>query len=124
MEQIIGPLTKLGRYFLAVPMAIFGIFHFLSADQMAGMVPLPGGAIWVYLTGLALLAAAVAIITSRKARLASTLLAILLLVFVLAIHLPSVMAGGDSGQMSLMSLLKDVALAGGALVFASTQPID
>jgi len=42
----------------------------------------------------------------------------------LAIHLPGVMAGGDSGQMSMMSLLKDLAIAGGALVYASTQPAE
>ena len=47
-----------------------------------------------------------------------------LLIFVFAIHLPGALAGGDSGQMSMMSLLKDLAIAGGALVYASTQPIE
>ncbi|MFN8431560.1 MAG: DoxX family protein [Spirosomataceae bacterium] len=124
MEQIIGPLTKIGRFLLALPMAVFGILHFMAADNMAPMVPIPGGAIWVYITGVALIAAAVSIIMQKKARLASTLLAILLLIFVFAIHLPGVMAGGDGAQMSMMSLLKDVAIAGGALVYAGTQPID
>lgn len=124
MEQIIGPLTKLGRFLLAVPMVIFGILHFMAADAMAGMVPLPGGVIWVYVTGIALIGAGVSIIIQKKARLASTLLAILLLIFVFAIHLPGALAGGDSGQMSMMSLLKDLAIAGGALVYASTQPIE
>ncbi len=124
MEQIIGPLTKLGRFLLAAPMAIFGILHFMAADAMGGMVPLPGGVIWVYITGVALIAAAVSIIIQKKARLAATLLAILLLIFVFAIHLPGAMKGGDSGQMSMMSLLKDLAIAGGALVYAGTQPIE
>ena len=124
MEQIIGPLTKIGRFLLALPMAVFGILHFIGADGMAGMVPIPGGVIWVYITGIALIAAAVSIIIQKKARLASTLLAILLLIFVFAIHLPGVMAGGDGGQMSMMSLLKDLAIAGGALIYAGTQPIE
>ena len=124
MEQLIGPLTKLGRFLLAVPIVIFGILHFMAADAMAGMVPLPGGAIWVYVTGIALIAAGVSIIIQKKARLASTLLAVLLLIFVFAIHLTGALAGGDSGQMSMMSLLKDLAIAGGALVYASTQPIE
>ena len=124
MEQIIGPLTKLGRFLLALPMAMFGVIHFMAADNMAGMVPLPGGAIWVYITGVALIVAAVSIIIQKKARLAATLLAILLLIFVFTIHLPGVLAGGDGGQMSMMSLLKDLAIAGGALIFAGTQPIE
>ncbi|CAN1566559.1 hypothetical protein MCERE19_02937 [Spirosomataceae bacterium] len=124
MEQIIGPLTKLGRFLLAVPMAIFGILHFMAADAMAGMVPLPGGVIWVYVSGFALIAAAVSIILQKKARLASSLLAVLLLIFVFAIHLPSALKGGDAGQFSMMSLLKDLAIAGGALIYASTQPIE
>lgn len=124
MEQIIGPLTKLGRFLLALPMAMFGVIHFMAADNMAGMVPLPGGAIWVYITGVALIAAAVSIIIQKKARLAATLLAILLLIFVFTIHLPGALAGGDGGQMSMMSLLKDFAIAGGALIYAGTQPIE
>ncbi|CAH0996273.1 hypothetical protein EMA8858_02404 [Emticicia aquatica] len=122
MEAVITPLTKIGRFLLAVPVAIFGIFHFMNADGMAAMVPVPGGVIWVYVTGIALLAAAGAIIVQKKARLAAALLAILLLVFVLTVHLPGVMAGGDGAQMSMMGLLKDLAIAGGALVYAGTQP--
>ena len=64
------------------------------------------------------------IIMQKKTRLAAALLAILLLVFVLVIHLPGVLAGGDSGQMSMMNLLKDLAIAGGALVYAGTQPVE
>ena len=113
-------IIKLGKYLLAVPMAVFGIFHFMGANNMAGMVPsfIPGGVLWVYVTGAALIAAAVAIIIGKKAKLASFLLAVLLLVFVLAIHLKGAM-GGD--QMAMASLLKDLAIAGRALVFASTQ---
>ncbi|MFN3849471.1 MAG: DoxX family protein [Spirosomataceae bacterium] len=113
---------KTGRFLLAIPMAIFGLLHFMAADKMGGMVPIPGGAIWVYITGLALIAAAVSIIMQKKARLAATLLAVMLLIFVALIHAPAVAAGGDGGQMAMASLLKDIAIAGGALVYAGTQP--
>jgi uncharacterized membrane protein len=101
-------------------MAIFGLFHFISGPAMAGMVPatIPGGVLWVYLTGIALIAAAVAILTDKMAKLASVLLAALLLVFVLVIHLKGAMAGD---QAAIASLLKDIAIAGGALVFAGTR---
>lgn len=72
----------------------------------------------VYLTGIALVAAAAAILTDKMAKLASVLLAALLLVFVLVIHLKGAMAGD---QASTASLLKDIAIAGGALVFAGTR---
>jgi uncharacterized membrane protein len=111
---------KSGKYLLAIPMAIFGLFHFISGPAMAGMVPsaVPGGVLWVYLTGIALIAAAVAILTDKMAKLASVLLAALLLVFVLVIHLKGAMAGD---QAATASLLKDIAIAGGALVFAGTR---
>ncbi len=124
MENLIAPLTKIGRYLLALPMAVFGLLHFMGAEQMAGMVPVPGGVIWVYVTGIALVAAGVAIILQKKARLAAALLAILVLIFVLTIHLPAVLAGGDGGQMAMAGLLKDLAIAGGALVYAGTQPAE
>ncbi|MEO9802082.1 MAG: DoxX family protein [Reichenbachiella sp.] len=103
-----------GKYMYAVPMAIFGLFHFMSGNEMAGMVPsfIPGGVFWVYLTGLALVAAAIAIIIGKKAKLATQLLGLMLLLFALLIHLVAVM-NGDM-QMGMSSLLKDMALAGGA----------
>lgn len=107
MNAILG----LGRYLFAIPFAIFGIFHFMNANAMAGMVPLPGGVFWIYLTGLALLLAAISIIIRKMDRLACLLLGILLLVFALSIHLGGAI---DGDQASTTNFLKDVALAGGA----------
>ena len=114
-------LTTTGaRLLYAIPMALFGIFHFLNASQMTGMVPsfIPGGVFWVYLTGLALILAAVSILIQKQARLACLLLALMLIIFVLTIHLPGL--GGENAQMAMPMLLKDTALAGGALAFAGT----
>ena len=108
--------STIGRYLYALPFGIFGLFHFMRAGQMAGMVPIPGGQFWVYLTGLAMLAACVSIIIQKKARLACILLGVLLLVYVLSIHLPAVI-GGEM-QPSMTNLLKDLALAGGAWFMA------
>ncbi len=104
----------------AVPLFIFGVFHFLKGPDMAGMLAgWPFALFLVYLSGAGLILGAVAIVLNRYARLAATLLAIELGIFVLALHLPGVIAGGASAQMSVMSALKDLALAGGALVLAS-----
>lgn len=111
-------LTTIGRYVYALPFAVFGIFHFMNAGQMAGMVPIPGGAFWVYLTGLAFLAFSVSLIIETKVHLAGILLGIMLLIFVLSIHLPAIV-GGEM-QPSMTNLLKDLALAGGAWYIAGT----
>lgn len=104
--------SKIGRYLYALPFGVFGILHFVNAGQMAGMVPIPGGVFWVYLTGLAMLAACVSLVIEKKARLAAILLGVMLIIFVLSIHLPAVI-GGEM-QSSMPNLLKDLALAGGA----------
>ena len=54
MKNTILNISKIGKYLFAIPMVIFGLFHFLNASAMAGMVPIPGGEFWIYLTGLSL----------------------------------------------------------------------
>jgi len=90
---------------------------------MAGMVPIPGGVFWIYLTGLSLLLAGISIIIKKYDDWSSFLLAILLLTFVATLHLPGVIAGGEMGQMYMTNLLKDLALAGGALMYLNSKKI-
>tara|TARA_R110002096_G_scaffold90936_2_gene205931 strand:+ start:1310 stop:1678 length:369 start_codon:yes stop_codon:yes gene_type:complete len=121
MKNIIFNISKIGKYLYAIPMVIFGLFHFLNASSMAGMVPIPGGVFWIYLTGLSLILAGVSIIIQKLDDWSSFLLAVLLLVFVLTIHLPGVMAGGEMSQMYMTNLLKDLALAGGSLIYLNSK---
>lgn len=114
-------ITGLGRYLFALPLVVFGIFHFMSADNMAGMVPIPGGAIWVYITGICMIAAAVSIFIGRYDKLATLLLAALMLVYILGVNLKGVM-GGD--QMATISSLKDLMIAGGALMYSKYVAAD
>jgi len=84
---------------------------------MAGVVPswMPGSVIWVYLTGAANLAAGLSIALDRYVRVAAIALVAMLVLFIVTVHLPGVLAEGSS-QMALTNLLKDVGLAGGALM--------
>jgi putative oxidoreductase len=109
--------TTVARYLFAVPFIIFGLMHFMAAGDMAGMVPsfIPGGVFWVYLTGLALIAGGVSLILKKKDKLAALLLGIMLILFVLAMHLPMVMGGN---QMAMSNVLKDLALAGAAFTYS------
>jgi uncharacterized membrane protein len=110
-------LNNIGRILFAIPFAIFGLMHLMAGSEMAGMVPgwVPGGVFWVYLTGLALIAATVALITKKQISLAALLLGVLMFVFVLTIHLPALL-GGD--QMAMSGVLKDFALGGAALMIS------
>lgn len=105
--------TILARVFFALPFAVFGIYYFMDANGLAGMVPswMPGAVVWVYLVGAAQIAAAVCIMINKKAKLASLLLALLLISVILFVHIPA----GESG---MPMLLKDFGLMGAALMFA------
>jgi len=112
---------SLGRWIFAIPFAVFGLFHFMNTQTMADyVVPkyLPAASIWVYLSGAGLIAAALSILLGKYDKLAATLLAVMLLLLVLMVHLPGVMAGGDAAQASMPGLLKDLSLAGAAMMYA------
>lgn len=72
------------RILFALPFIVFGAFHLLGADKMAASVPawLPGGVLWIYITGLAQIAGGLAIILDKMMPLASNLLALFMLFFV------------------------------------------
>ena len=118
-------ILSLGKYLFAFPMAIFGIFHFMVADQMAGMAP--GGAPMVYFTGAALIAAAVSITLAKMDKLAATLLGVMLLLFIIP-HAQGIGIDDVTAQASgfvdatsaqtnhIMSILKNITMAGASFV--------
>jgi len=112
-------LRKIGRIIFALPIGVFGLNHLFTGGNMAGMVPsfIPGDVFWIYFTGIALLAAAISIIIGRLTHLASLLLALLLLIFVLTMHIPSLMSD-SGGHSAMINLLKDIALIGSSLLIA------
>jgi len=112
-------ILSLGKYLFAIPFAVFGVFHFMNADAMAGMAF--GQSILVYITGAALIAAAVSILIGKFDKLATVLLALMLILFIVLIHMGGAMEG-DQGATA--SLLKDLALAGGALMYAKNEAKD
>ncbi|MTI87175.1 MAG: DoxX family protein [Balneolaceae bacterium] len=119
-------LARTGRYIYAVPFGIFGLFHFMNAEAMSGMVPLPGGIFWIYLTGIALLGASVAIIIQQKIKLVALLLGILLAIFALSIHLPGILSAESemAMQASMSNMLKDLALSGAAFFMSAVYSQD
>lgn len=112
-------ILNLGKYLFALPFAVFGLFHFMSADAMSGMAF--GSPILVYLTGACLIAATISILIGKYDKLATVLLGLMLVLFVFIIHLKGAMAGDQSATAGL---LKDLSLAGGALMYAKTMAKD
>ena len=121
-------LSAIGRILFALPFGIMGLNHFFMYNYYVGMVSsfIPGGGFTVIITGLALIAACVAIISKKFIQLACLLLALLLLIFICTIHIPGLFANINSREtnMALIELLKDTALMGGSLMIAGIYKED
>jgi uncharacterized membrane protein len=115
-------LMPFGRLFFAVPLAVFAAQHFTIAKYMAPMVPswIPGHVFWIYLVGVALVAAALSILFKKYSQLAATLLGIMILLFVVLLHIPRVVAS-PTDRISWTVALRDLAFSGGAFAFAGAQ---
>lgn len=129
----IETFLKSGRYLLALPMVIFGIEHFIFANFVAMIVPpwIPWHLFWTYFVGIALIASGLSIMAGKYAHLAATLLATMILAFMLLIHSRLLaQMPGDAYAASpifgpfpgrLNNAFKDLGLSGAALIFAGTQ---
>ncbi len=109
--------TTVARWVFALPFAAFGVLHFAAGEAMAGMVPVPGGVVWIYATGAALVAGSAGIITGRLGKWAAYGIALLMLTFIVGVHIPG-LGNPETQQMAIGGLLKDLALMGGALTWA------
>ena len=77
----------IARILMGMPFIVFGVMHIMAANNMAGMVPawLPGGVIWIYLTGLANILVGVAIAANKMMPLAGNLAALLMTLYILSL---------------------------------------
>ncbi len=92
-------LTRLARLAFGVCALIFGGAHFVYMNLTAPLVPKwlpPSQVFWGYATGVCFFAAAVAILTGVKARLAAILLTAMLASFALLVHEPMLLADHTS----------------------------
>jgi len=115
-------IMPFGRLFLAIPLAVFGTEHLTNTADIANIVPrwLPAHEFWVYLVGIALIAAALSITVQIQSPLAATLLSAMLFSFVLLIHIPNIIAH-PSNRFFWAVGLRDTAFSGGALAYAGSH---
>jgi uncharacterized membrane protein len=114
--------VPIGRLFYAIPLAVFAGEHFTIARLMAPMVPswIPAHVFWIYLVGVALVAAALSITVKKHAQLAATLLGIMLCLFVVLLHIPRLTAKLHD-RISWAVAVRELSFAGGAFAFAGAQ---
>jgi uncharacterized membrane protein YphA (DoxX/SURF4 family) len=111
-------LTSVGKFLFLVPFFFGGVGHLMGADGMKAAVPtyIPGGVLWVYLTGLGMLGFVISVMIGKYDKLAAVLLALMLVIFGLTVHFPK---DGNPAD-----LLKCLGLAGGALMIADKYARD
>lgn len=111
--------TRLAEIGYGLVMAAFGALHFKNANlaDMQKSLPayFPGDAsIWIYLSGVGFLLAALAILINKFKRFACYSLAAMLFVFIIVVHLEPAINKYDFYQP-----LKDTALAMGAIMIGN-----
>lgn len=115
-------IYRIGVVLYALVIGFFGVNHFLNGTGFQNTIPsfIPYHIFWVYLTGAALIAAAISFLTGKYTRAAGLFLALYLLVIVLTIHLPALIRteGNPIISIALTNLVKDTGLAGAALMIA------
>ena len=115
-------ITKLGRYFLALPMVVFGIQHFLYAEFIVHLVPtwVPVRLFWTYFAGVALFASGLGIIINVLSRLAATLLGLMISTWVIILHIPRVFQ--FPGDSEFINVFDAVCMLSGAYLLSLSLP--
>ena len=114
-----GP--RIARLLFAFACLVLGLSHFVFLDATVSMIPawLPARVGFAYVTGAGHFATGLALFSRVLQRLAATMEACMICVFVLLVHLPGVMAAPGS-RLQWTMLYVASALAGSAWVVAGT----
>ena len=115
-------LTRVGQLAFGICALIFGTAHFVYLNLTAPLVPKwlpPTQEFWAYATGVAHIAAGVAILTGVQARLAAFLLTIMFASFSVLVHVPMLLATPSSHWIWNENAV-NIALIGAAWVVADS----
>jgi uncharacterized membrane protein len=122
--RLASRLTRVGHLAFGVCAVLFGGAHFFYMNLTAPLVPTwlpPSQVFWGYATGVAHIAAGIAILTGVQARLAATLLTVMFVSFTVLVFSPMLVAD-PSKQMNWTENAVTIALVGAAWVVANSLP--
>ena len=115
-------LTRLGRYFFAIPMVVFGIQYFLYGRFVGGLSPVPpwapGGRIGAYVAGAVLVSTGLSILIDKGTRRSALLLGGFYLACVVLLHTRKFSDILHDG-VARTRALEPLALCGAAFVLAA-----
>jgi uncharacterized membrane protein YphA (DoxX/SURF4 family) len=115
-------LTRVAQLVFGVCLLVFGTAHFEYMKLTAPLIPTwlpPSQEFWAYATGIAHIAAGVAILTGVQARLAAILLTIMFTLFSVMVHIPMAIADPNNHWIWNENAV-NVALIGAAWVVADS----
>ena len=115
-------LTLIGQLTFGLCALIFGGAHFVYMNFTAPLVPKwlpPSQVFWGYLTGVAFLAAGLALLTRIQARIAAILLTAMLASFTLLVHIRTLFTDHKT-QFNWTELAVNLAILGAAWVVADS----
>jgi uncharacterized membrane protein YphA (DoxX/SURF4 family) len=114
-------LILFGPIFYAAPLAAFGTEHFTQTKAFASIIPkwIPGHLFWVYFVGTCFVFAAFSLVTRIRARLAASLVALTMFLFVTLMYIPATLRHPDN-RIFLTIALRETSFSGGALAFAAS----
>jgi uncharacterized membrane protein YphA (DoxX/SURF4 family) len=116
-------LTRLGRIFFGTGMLAFGMMNVVTGVPVLGIEPIPDGApahaFWAYGTGVLLIAGGVGVwMDGRRAQVAAIGLGVLLFLWLIALHLPTLATHIHNGSV-WTSTFECLALCSGAWILAA-----
>jgi len=122
-------LATIARYFVAVPVLVFGVQQFMHGDHVPG-VPLNrltpdyvyGHALWTYLTAVVYVLAGLLLFVGRKTRAAATWLGMTVLLVVLVVYVPIAVVDRASLGNGLNYLFDTLMFCGVVLLLAGAMP--
>jgi hypothetical protein len=116
-------VSRIAIYLLSVVLIAFGIFSYYYPHDLLVYVPvsLPGGINLAYIVGAGFILVGLSFLTNQYVKFTGYIFAGLLLIFILAIHVPNYLHAGakDMQKLALINILKDTTIMAFALHIAA-----